>query len=58
MVAALNLLNLLEHGCDLRGKEHAALLAEAQKMRIVVDKIEVNPPLAADRFAMAVASNP
>jgi len=29
-----------------------------QKMRVVVDKIEVNPPLAADRFAMVDLSKP
>jgi outer membrane lipoprotein-sorting protein len=29
-----------------------------QKLRIMVDKVEVNPPLADDRFAMAVLSAP
>lgn len=29
-----------------------------QKMRVMVDKIEVNPPLAADRFAMVDLSKP
>jgi hypothetical protein len=29
-----------------------------QKLRVIVDQIEVNPPLAEDRFAMAVAAQP
>jgi outer membrane lipoprotein-sorting protein len=29
-----------------------------QKLRVVVDQIEVNPPLAEDRFAMAVPARP
>ena len=35
-VAAMNLLNLLAHGIDLRGQKHDKLLEEARKMRIVV----------------------
>lgn len=35
-VAAMNLLHLLVHGVDLRGREHARLRAYASRMRIVV----------------------
>lgn len=45
-VAALNLLNLLEHGVDLRGREHPRLLDEAKKMRIVI-VLHANPDGAA-----------
>ena len=35
-VAAMNLLNLLVHGTDLRGRRHDRLLEEARKMRVIV----------------------
>lgn len=35
-VAAMNLLNLLAHGTDLRGRRHDRLLEEARKVRLIV----------------------